>query len=49
MDNSKKKLSLGQKQSLAGWAFLTPAVLFIAVMSFLPMIQALFLSFQSGK
>lgn len=48
MDNSKKKLSLGQKQSLAGWVFLTPAVILIAVMSFLPMIQALFLSFQTG-
>ncbi|WP_313187200.1 carbohydrate ABC transporter permease [Lacrimispora sp.] len=48
MGNSKKKLSLGQKQSLAGWTFLTPAVILIAIMSFLPMIQALFLSFQTG-
>ncbi|MDR0925845.1 MAG: sugar ABC transporter permease [Hungatella sp.] len=48
MGNSKKKLSLGQKQSLAGWIFLTPAVILIAVMSFLPMIQALFLSFHTG-
>lgn len=48
MDGSKKKLSLGQKQSLAGWTFLAPAVLFIAAMSFLPMFQALFLSFQTG-
>ena len=39
---------MGQKQSRAGWAFLTPAVLLIAIMSFLPMIQALFLSFQTG-
>ncbi|WP_313344004.1 carbohydrate ABC transporter permease [Lacrimispora sp.] len=46
--HSKNKLSLGQKQSRAGWAFLTPAVLLIAIMSFLPMIQALFLSFQTG-
>jgi len=46
--NSKKKLSLGQKQSLAGWIFLMPAVILIAIMSFLPMIQALFLSFQTG-
>jgi lactose/L-arabinose transport system permease protein len=46
--NSKKKLPLGQKQSLAGWIFLTPAVILIAIMSFLPMIQALFLSFQTG-
>lgn len=48
MGNSKKKLSLGQKQSLAGWIFLSPAVILIAIMSFLPMIQALFLSFQTG-
>lgn len=48
MVNSKKKRSVGQKQSMAGWAFLTPAVLLIGVMSFLPMIQALFLSFQTG-
>ncbi|WP_026890512.1 carbohydrate ABC transporter permease [Lacrimispora aerotolerans] len=46
--HSKNKLSLGQKQSRAGWTFLTPAVLLIAIMSFLPMIQALFLSFQTG-
>jgi lactose/L-arabinose transport system permease protein len=46
--NSKKKRSVGQKQSMAGWAFLTPAVLLIGIMSFLPMIQALFLSFQTG-
>lgn len=48
MGNSNKKLSLGQKQSLAGWTFLTPAVLLIGIMSFLPMIQALFLSFKTG-
>ncbi len=48
MVNSKKKRSVGQKQSMAGWAFLTPAVLLIGIMSFLPMIQALFLSFQTG-
>ena len=48
MIHSMNKLSLGQKQSRAGWTFLTPAVLLIAIMSFLPMIQALFLSFQTG-
>ncbi|MFT4005020.1 MAG: sugar ABC transporter permease [Lacrimispora sp.] len=48
MGDSKRKFSLSQKQSMAGWAFLTPAVILIAVMSFLPMIQALFLSFKSG-
>lgn len=44
----KKKLSLNNKQNLAGWAFLTPAALLIAVMSFYPMIRALILSFKTG-
>lgn len=48
MGNSKKRYSVKQKQSMAGWAFLTPAAILIAVMSFVPMIQALFLSFKSG-
>lgn len=45
----KKKMSLSKRQNLAGWAFLTPATLMIAVMSFWPMIQAFILSFQKGK
>lgn len=49
MASSKKKMSLARKQNLTGWGFLTPATLMIAVMSFWPMIQALILSFQSGK
>lgn len=44
----KKKLTLGQKQNLTGWTFLTPAVILIVAMSFVPMIQALILSFKSG-
>lgn len=47
-DSSKKRLSLSQKQSLAGWAFLVPAVALIGIMSFLPMLSALFLSFKTG-
>ena len=31
----KKRLSMHQKQSLAGWAFLTPATLLIFIMSFI--------------
>lgn len=42
-------MSLKQKQNLSGWAFLTPATLLIAVMSFYPMFRALLLSFQTGK
>ena len=49
MDQKRKKMSLSQKQNLSGWAFLTPATALIAVMSFYPMIQALLLSFQTGK
>ena len=45
----KKKLSISTKQNLAGWSFLTPAVILITIMSFYPMIRALILSFQSGQ
>ena len=45
----KKKLSISTKQNIAGWSFLTPAVILIAVMSFYPMLKALILSFQSGQ
>ncbi len=44
----KSKLSLNQKHNLVGWAFLTPATLLIAAMSFYPMIRAFVLSFKSG-
>lgn len=42
-------MSLSQKQSLSGWAFLTPAVILIATMSFYPMIRVLILSFYKSK
>lgn len=44
-----KKMSLSRRHNLTGWAFLTPATIMIAVMSFLPMIQAFILSLQTGK
>lgn len=44
-----KKISLNKRQNLTGWAFLTPATIMIAIMSFLPMIQAFLLSLQAGK
>jgi lactose/L-arabinose transport system permease protein len=43
-----KKLTLGQKHNINGWVFLFPAALLILLMNFLPMFQALLLSFQSG-
>ncbi len=46
--SNKKKMSLEKRHNLTGWAFLTPATLMIAVMSFWPMIQAFFLSLQTG-
>ena len=45
----KKKISLTKRHNLTGWAFLTPAALLIAVMSFYPMIKAFVLSFESGS
>ena len=42
-------MMLNKKQSITGWIFLAPAVLLIAIFSFVPMVQALLLSFQSGK
>jgi len=47
--NSKKKgMTLVTKQRAAGWAFLTPATLMIAIMSFYPMFRAFILSLQTG-
>lgn len=37
------------RQSITSWSFILPATILIAVMSFWPMVQALILSFQSGK
>lgn len=45
----KKGMSLLQKQSRAGWIFLTPAALLIAIMSFWPMISAFLTSLKTGS
>ncbi|HJD47572.1 MAG TPA: sugar ABC transporter permease [Candidatus Mediterraneibacter norfolkensis] len=44
-----KKMTLGQRHSLAGWAFLAPAVILIIVFMFYPILQAFFTSLQSGN
>ena len=44
-----KKMSVTAKQRRAGWIYLTPATLLIALMSFYPMVQALFTSFKTGS
>lgn len=38
-----------QRRNLTGWVFLIPAALLIAWMNFWPMIQAFFLSLQTGR
>jgi lactose/L-arabinose transport system permease protein len=40
---------MSKRHNLTGWAFLTPAALLIAVMSFWPMIKAFILSFKTGS
>lgn len=45
----KKGLTLAKKENLTGWFFLAPAVILIVIMSFVPMIQAIILSFQSSN
>lgn len=48
MKSKKKGMTLLAKQRAAGWAFLTPATLMIAIMSFYPMFRAFILSLQTG-
>jgi lactose/L-arabinose transport system permease protein len=46
----KRPLLTGaRRRSLTGWAFLLPASLLILLVSFIPMIQALILSLQTGR
>ncbi len=47
--NTKKKMGLVAKQQRKGWIFLAPAAIMIALMSFLPMIQAFIISLQTGQ
>ena len=46
--NKKKGLSITGKQKIAGWAYLFPATILICIMSFYPIIQAVFTSFKTG-
>jgi len=46
---NNKKSGLLAKQERAGWIFLAPAALLIAVMSFWPIIQAVFTSLKTGS
>lgn len=49
MSTPARKMSLSKKHNLTGWIFLTPAALLILFMSFIPMVRAFLLSFQTGK
>ena len=48
MNSRKKGMTLLAKQRTAGWIFLAPASILIAVMSFYPMVRAFILSLQTG-
>ena len=48
MNSKKKGMSLLGKQRAAGWTFLAPATIMIAIMSFYPMIRAFIISLQTG-
>ncbi len=45
----KKGMSVTAKQKAAGWLFLLPATVMIAIMSFYPIIQAIIMSFKTGS
>ena len=45
----KKRMSVTAKQKAAGWLYLIPATFLIAVMSFYPIIQAVFTSLKTGS
>lgn len=48
MNGKGKRMTLEKRHNLTGWGFLTPAVVLIVVMNFIPMLRALLLSFQTG-
>ena len=45
----RRGLGTDSRHNLTGWAFLLPAALLIVLVSFVPMIQAFFLSLQTGR
>ena len=47
--SKKPWLTGSRRRNLTGWVFLLPASLMIFVVSFIPMIQAFFLSLQTGR
>ncbi len=47
--SKKPWLTGARRRNLTGWVFLAPASLMIFIVSFIPMIQAFFLSLQTGR
>jgi len=47
--DDRKWLGTDRRHNLTGWAFLLPAAILILLVSFVPMIQAFFLSLQTGR
>lgn len=45
----KKHLSLTKRNSLTGWFFLAPGAILILIMSFIPILKALVMSFQTNN
>lgn len=45
----KKTMSITAKQKAAGWSYLMPATVLLFIMSFYPIIEAIFTSFKSGS
>lgn len=43
------KLTMKKRENLVGWAFLAPAVVLIVIMNFVPIAQAVAMSFQTGR
>lgn len=48
VNNGRRWLNSDRRHNLTGWVFLLPAALLIVAMNFVPMIQAFFLSMQTG-
>lgn len=46
---NNKRWSIKKTESISGWGFVVIAVLIIGIFTFIPMIQAFFLSLQTGK
>ncbi|MGJ6980968.1 carbohydrate ABC transporter permease [Aestuariimicrobium soli] len=49
VETKRRGLTGERRKSLTGWVFLAPATILIILMSFWPMLEALLLSFRSGR